>query len=263
MARRYKPTSRYRKRTRQSRSAAQRRARSFRYSRARARTSYRARAFIPRNTLGAPRVVAKLRYATNITLDPTAENLGATGSNVWQFSANGLYDPDITSTGHQPMFFDNYMSIYQRYRVMYSKISVTVVNHAVNTDAGVAPTPNYAYRLFILKDGSGGVTSDYATTMNSMIEQGSPNIKWRFVGPSLTGRLPKLTSAQIPNRTLNLSPRDNTLVGNASQNPDSAAYWYVGITSADGIVNPPACTMYITIMYDVHFYERNNVQTQN
>jgi hypothetical protein len=44
------------------------------------------------------------------------------------FSANGLFDPDITSTGHQPMAFDQMMVWYNHYYVVNSKITVTLKN---------------------------------------------------------------------------------------------------------------------------------------
>jgi hypothetical protein len=39
------------------------------------------------------------------------------------FSCNGIYDPDITGTGHQPMGFDQMMLLYEQYTVMGAKIS--------------------------------------------------------------------------------------------------------------------------------------------
>jgi len=218
-----------------------------------------------RSPFGANAQYAKLVYHTSIQLDPAADSM--TTSNVYQFSANGCYDPDITSTGHQPMFFDNYAALFKRYTVHKSSISVTVVNHAVNTatwnGTSVTTTPNYSYRLFILNDGTNGVTTEFPGTMSIGIEEGNSNMKWRYVSPSLNGRLPRLKSKQVPYRFLGLSKGDDTLSANTNANPNNASYYYVGIASADGVTNPPAVYLSVTITYYVKFFDREIIQTQN
>lgn len=62
----------------------------------------------------------KMRYVTGITLNPAVSNKAA-----HVFTANGLYDPDITGTGNQPRGFDQIMAAYQKYTVVGSKISIT------------------------------------------------------------------------------------------------------------------------------------------
>lgn len=212
-------------------------------------------------------LVTTLRYSTNISLDPKPENLGSTGSNVWQFSANGCYDPDTTGLGHQPMYFDNYSAVYNQYRVLKSEITVTVVNTAVNTAVYNGTTtvaqPNYNYRLFIFRDGTQGNTTDYAGSMGNMIEEGGRDIKWRFVGPSLTGKLPKLKHSAVPYKLMQLGPNDSNLKQIISSNPTASCYYYIGITSADGNTDPPAVYLYVSIKYLVRFSDRNPVQPQN
>jgi len=44
------------------------------------------------------------------------------------FSANGLFDPDISGTGHQPMGFDQMMLSYNHYTVTGAKITLTCKN---------------------------------------------------------------------------------------------------------------------------------------
>lgn len=44
------------------------------------------------------------------------------------FAANGLYDPNITGGGHQPVGFDQMMDMYDHYVVTRSKIVVTFTN---------------------------------------------------------------------------------------------------------------------------------------
>jgi hypothetical protein len=64
-----------------------------------------------------------LRYQEQVSVTSTT---GAVGSYV--FSANGLYDPNISSTGHQPAGFDQMMVSYEHYCVTRSRIMVTFSN---------------------------------------------------------------------------------------------------------------------------------------
>jgi len=48
---------------------------------------------------------------------------------VLAFSANGLFDPDITGTGHQPRGFDQLMLFYDHYVVTKAKITVRLQNN--------------------------------------------------------------------------------------------------------------------------------------
>ncbi len=44
------------------------------------------------------------------------------------FTANGLFDPDITGTGHQPRGFDQFMALYDKYVVVSSSITLKARN---------------------------------------------------------------------------------------------------------------------------------------
>lgn len=94
---------------------------------------------VPRNLtsvnlgIGFPkRVVSTLKYVGQAELTSTA---GAVG--VYRYSCNGLYDPNITGTGHQPMYFDNLMSIYDHYTVIGSKCTVRFLPATTTQTAGV------------------------------------------------------------------------------------------------------------------------------
>lgn len=72
-----------------------------------------------------------LRYADTITLSSTS---GAVATYV--FSTNGLYDPDISGTGHQPAGFDQMMLSYEHYTVLRARMTATFHNNT----ASVQPT---------------------------------------------------------------------------------------------------------------------------
>lgn len=64
-----------------------------------------------------------LRYCTDFSL---SSSLGVMQTHV--FSANGLYDPDTTSTGHQPLGFDEMMRHYEHYHVLLCRWRVVFRN---------------------------------------------------------------------------------------------------------------------------------------
>lgn len=65
--------------------------------------------------------VVKLFYNENVQITSSTASVAG----VYVFSANGLYDPNITSTGHQPMGFDQMMLFYNHYTVKRSRIVAT------------------------------------------------------------------------------------------------------------------------------------------
>lgn len=90
----------------------------------------RRKAFLPRTSrgyslgpLGFPRTLrVVLRYCETFAIASTAGSLGN-----YNFSCNGLFDPNITGTGHQPMYFDTLMGVYDHYTVIGSKAKVTCI----------------------------------------------------------------------------------------------------------------------------------------
>lgn len=67
---------------------------------------------------GPGKLAVRLKYAEKFTIDPTI--LGGPG--VYMFSANSLYDPNETGTGHQPRGFDQYMELYTKFCVIATSI---------------------------------------------------------------------------------------------------------------------------------------------
>lgn len=82
--------------------------------------------------LGLPRkALVTHRYVSSIILTSTS---GAIAKH--QFSANGMFDPDITATGHQPLYFDQFTALYDHYTVIGSKITVKLCSGTANEAAG-------------------------------------------------------------------------------------------------------------------------------
>lgn len=161
------------------------------------------------------KMVMKHRYVCDIVVTASA---GATAT--YQFSCNGLYDPDITSTGSQPLYFDQMTAIYNHYTVFKSEANYRLVaSSSGNIPALVA--------VYVDDD-----TSTTSSVQNSA-EQSSGK---SMVLPSNTYRQQILRLAWDGKKYFggNLMDNDN-LQGSASANPVEQSYFTIKHRAADGL----------------------------
>lgn len=106
------------------------------------------------------------------------------------FSANGMFDPNITSGGHQPLYFDQMSALYNHYTVIGSSYKITIV----------APETNLYVASFIEDNDTLVGTSVDAiaeqtqakkrTFLSSSVKPLIMNLKWsakKFFGGSILG----------------------------------------------------------------------------
>lgn len=83
--------------------------------------------------LGFPKKVQMShKYMGSVVLGSTAGSLA-----TQVFSCNGMYDPDITNIGHQPLYYDQMTALYNHYTVIGSRIDVKFVPSS-SFDGGLA-----------------------------------------------------------------------------------------------------------------------------
>lgn len=121
-------------------------------------------AFSPAKTFGRSQVV-RHRYSTAIELDPATSTAAD-----YYFRANSLFDPDHTSTGHQPMWHDQMALFYKKYVVIGSRISVRV--YGANTAHTGVPL------LVIKKDHDNTPAS---ADINTIVESNHRDSCYRYV----------------------------------------------------------------------------------
>jgi hypothetical protein len=81
------------------------------------------------------RLIVPMKYTAPFTISASG------GFASYVFSQNSVYDPDVTSTGGSCPGFNTIMNLYQKFRVLGSKIRVTIQNGAsLLLVAAVAPT---------------------------------------------------------------------------------------------------------------------------
>lgn len=87
-------------------------------------TTMRKRTYKPRinRSIGLPKqIFLKMRYATMSEVNVAP---GAT-SNIF-YRLNSIYDPEEAVGGGQPYYYDQYLPMYNRYRVYGCKVEVTI-----------------------------------------------------------------------------------------------------------------------------------------
>jgi len=129
----------------------------------------------------------------------------SSGFGTYLFSCNGLYDPNVTGIGHQPHYFDQLSELYDHYRVVSSKITVTPCT---------SPTYDVNYGVFIDDDATPAVN------LNTALERTSPRAT-KSVSLNDSGYFQSVTmswNAKTAFGIENIMTREN-LAGNAGANP--------------------------------------------
>lgn len=180
-----------------------------------------------------------LPYYSTYSLTPPITGLASS----IVFSANGLYDPDISGVGTQPMGFDQMMIFYEHYTVYSARIIVTFRNYTTSTSPIV----------YIAARADTPLTSDPKTIMeigNSVSTQLLP-------GPG-SGSLKELKL------TLRVAPflgfddlMDSTVSrGDISSNPSEGVFFHVGAYNNEpGAAAVGEVKCQVRIEYDAVFTE--------
>lgn len=159
------------------------------------------------------RYKAHLRYHTDV-------DMGVQGSSPlgYVFSANGLYDPDITSTGHQPMGFDQLMTFFQHYTVLNAQISIQVRNYLVVTGQCVEMAVAIQRSTTVL------------SVWDRLIEAGNVTYGCISAIPNGGGPIPPWFRSRVRIADFQSVPNvlnDDTLRGTAAANPATQVYFVI------------------------------------
>lgn len=176
-----------------------------------------------------PQLFNTLRYSEQVTV-----TLNGSGESTYIFSCNGLYDPNITGTGHQPLYFDQLTSIYDHYTCLSSRITVL-------------PTITATSGPFIL-----GVYVDDDTTgltgLSSLVER--PGVKYQQVNVN-AGQSSKLTNNWSASRVFGPGTQaDPSMQGSAASNPTEQSYYFVFV-GGNTTLAASAVSFLVTIEYHV------------
>lgn len=175
------------------------------------------------------------KYCEQSSLDPAIGGVAAS----YSYSCNGLYDPNITGGGHQPMGFDQLVGVmYDHYTVIGAKITVRFFS------AGTSVGPNTAIVGIAVRDRSG-----YTGSLTEMLEQGRQVSRPLSTSDArgFTTVSYKVNPAKFLGRSKPMS--DSQLKGSVSANPAEQCYFIVFAASADGSSDTTAIQTTVQIEY--------------
>jgi hypothetical protein len=200
-----------------------------------------------KNIGGFPSEVrVSLKYVTTFTLDAPSGSLAAQ-----EFSMRGMFDPDVTGTGHQPSNFDRWMTIFNAYTVLRTHVKLSP---AWNSTSSVQP----CYWGFLVSKSGSQVTGfsgveyimeqpfvRYADT-GAGISNGAANA---FPG-SLTAALPSGPWLGVNNSVL----RSQDYHGDVGANPAAAEDFRLECFAGAMAGNDPGAVPFkCEIVYDAVF----------
>jgi len=167
----------------------------------------------------------RLRYSTTFSGATTSGAITSTQV----FRANDLFDPDFTSTGHQPMGFDQMMTFFNHFTVVWARIIVVCKN-----TTGSAPT--VCLRL--------DADSTPLTVIDRIVEVGgcvteNLEVKGSYGANkslSMICNIPKIQGVSEAAVTA-----DSTLRGNAAASPSEVSYFHITMWDTVGTTGSMEC----------------------
>lgn len=190
----------------------------------------------PSDALLGNNKLVKLKYVEAFNLNPGASGVPAT--HVW--SANGMYDPNITGVGHQPRGFDQLMALYDHFWV---KSSTITVDFASTSNDAIAP---FTVGISLQDDSSPEGDMIQACENRSAV--------YRITTDSVSPRL----SLGFDSKSYFYKFK-NDLLGSDGGNPADQAYFVVFAQPANSTSDLGNINCVVTIEYTALLSEPNNV----
>lgn len=206
------------------------------------RSQFRIPRWVGRTNVGFPK---ELRMKHRYVQEGAFSSLNG-AIHVNTYSCNGMYDPDVTGTGHQPQYFDQLTAIYQHYTVVASKITVQCSPRTTNSLPVMAV-------VYINDDTSVPYTStqnaaEVSSSVYSLIFPNSNSVrltkKWRAsqnFGPGVVS--------------------DPNLQGTATGNPTEQQYYTLIVSAPTGTASTERLDVIVTIEYEAIWQELREIAT--
>lgn len=182
-----------------------------------------------------------LKYHQVVFINPGA---GISGKHVFQL--NSCFKPDYTTTGHQPLSWDQYTPQYARYTV-------------INTTYRVSPVAGAGdYRMATVISRDPALAFD---TINNIEEQPFTQVR-TFISDQASS--PPIIRGKVKMRKwLDRPYWETNRTAAPSASPTMGLYLYILLWAADQTSDPGQMVVNVTLHFDVLFWDRVNDVTQD
>jgi len=184
-----------------------------------------------------------LTYVDTKTISPSS------GMANHVFGVNNIHDPDWTGGGHRPFFYNQFAALYQKYRVLGVKYTVTFRSHLSDANiqsqkqTHIGATDVYPYILnkewrnehvlfTEVADTGAGFDFTEAVDLNGLRESGNQmsGVQWKY-GPNRSG---STISGYINPKNVLTDPDKYEQATSFGATPTHGCYLAVGAMSKDG-----------------------------
>jgi hypothetical protein len=195
-----------------------------------------------------------LRYCEQVTFNP-----GATTASSNTFSATGLYDPNITGTGHQPYGFDELCTTggpYNRYSVLRTRLRYVafVPELQSSTPGTIQPLAACMISLNLRRENTANFPTLYTNVED--VSNVSSSIASQFYRTDMRTEWVDVPRYLGVSRKTFLSSTEYS--GTYAANPETQLYWILTIgTTSQAVLDP--IDIYVTVMidYEAKFWSYN------
>lgn len=196
-----------------------------------------------------PRAIVPTAVRVPLSFTRRTSMTTAGGSTATQvFTGNGLFDPDVTGVGGQPLGYDQWSAFYSRYRCLASSIEVNATTPDITTnDQGIIS-------LVVVPSTLSSVFTDIDAAASS------PYGKLRIVNGLSGGAGPfRPISSLMETDVIMGVPKaavlsDDTLQSVTTSNPANPWYWHIVGQNTDGAAGV-VIQLTVKLTYLVDFFD--------
>lgn len=163
----------------------------------------------------------------------------------YYYRGNSIWDPDGTGSGHQPLYYDQYSLLYNKYRVIGSAITLDVMN-----DSGVKAL------MYVVQPSTDISPLTDITTVYEQQRSKAP--KFVPIAQRVASRHKQYCSTRQVCGLTKSQLYDDTFAANITADPSNVWYWNILFTTSDQTTAVQYSYM-IKIVYYVQFFDRKIV----